>query len=81
MRICAGGRGHPDMVALLTVHFESMPANSPPGMCHFPDMRGLAASDMRFRTEWNGNRLPVCGAVKRIGADHGEIKSMRIGAA
>ncbi|BCL74373.1 hypothetical protein JHS3_01090 [Jeongeupia sp. HS-3] len=32
---------------------------------------------MTFWTAWDGDALLGCGALKSLGADHGEIKSMR----
>ncbi|WP_109809089.1 GNAT family N-acetyltransferase [Sphingosinithalassobacter portus] len=77
MEIRQGGLDHPDVVALLQLHFEAMLANSPPGTCHFLDLSGLAGRDVRFWTVWDGETLLGCGAMKQLAPDHGEIKSMR----
>ena len=63
--------------ALLTEHFEAMLANSPAGMCHFLDFEGLKAPGVTFWSAHEGGALVACGAMKRLSADHGELKSMR----
>ena len=37
----------------------------------------LAATDTAFFTAWDGDALAGMGAVKRLDADHAELKSMR----
>ena len=63
--------------ALLETHFAGMLASSPPGSCHFLDFDGLNAPDVTFWSIWDGDSLAGCGALKKLGAEHGEIKSMR----
>ena len=63
--------------ALLEVHFAGMLANSPVGSCHFLDFDGLRAGDVTFWSIHKGDNLAGCGALKRLDAAHGEIKSMR----
>ena len=63
--------------ALLEVHFAGMLANSPAESCHFLDFDGLRAGDVTFWSIHKGDELAGCGALKRLDATHGEIKSMR----
>ncbi len=63
--------------ALLEQHFAAMLANSPPGSCHFLDFDGLNAADVTFWSIHRDGALAGCGALKMLGRDHGEIKSMR----
>lgn len=63
--------------ALLEEHFAGMLANSPADSCHFLDFDGLRAGNVTFWSIWDGENLAGCGALKEIGPDHGEIKSMR----
>lgn len=63
--------------ALLEEHFAGMLSNSPPGSCHFLDFEGLKRDDVTFWSIWDGGELAGCGALKQLGAHHGEIKSMR----
>lgn len=68
----------PEIRALLQQHFAAMLANSPAGSCHFLDFDGLTADGVNFWSIWISGELAGCGALKRIGPDHGEIKSMRV---
>lgn len=63
--------------ALLEQHFAGMLANSPAGSCHFLDFDGLNAPDVTFWSIRHDGDLAGCGALKMLGAGHGEIKSMR----
>jgi putative acetyltransferase len=63
--------------ALLEQHFAGMLANSPADSCHFLDFDGLNAPDVTFWSIHRGDELAGCGALKMLGAAHGEIKSMR----
>ena len=62
---------------LLAYHFRLMHENSPPGMAYVLDIDGLKAPGVSFWTAWEGEELLGCGAMKELGADQGEIKSMR----
>lgn len=64
--------------ALLEQHFAGMLANSPEESCHFLDFSGLRRPDVTFWSIWDGDTLAGCGALKRIDATHGEVKSMRV---
>ncbi len=63
--------------ALLEQHFAGMLANSPEESCHFLDLSGLRRPEVTFWSIWDGDTLAGCGALKRIDAAHGEVKSMR----
>ncbi|RYD86521.1 MAG: GNAT family N-acetyltransferase [Sphingomonadales bacterium] len=54
-----------------------MLANSPADSCHFLDLSGLKAPDIRFWSAWDGEALAGIGALKRLENGEGEIKSMR----
>lgn len=77
MRIKEDDLTGPEIRALLETHFAGMLANSPEGSCHFLDFDGLNAPDVTFWSIWDGESLAGCGALKELGAEHGEIKSMR----
>lgn len=86
-----GGLDTPAVQALLALHARGMLANSPAESCHFLDLSGLKAPDVRFWSAWDdaaagtdgpdnaadGPALAGVGALRRIDARHGEIKSMR----
>jgi putative acetyltransferase len=77
IEIREGGLDDPQVIALLRFHAQGMLANSPADSCHFLDLSGLKAPDIRFWSAWDGETLAGVGALKRIDAAHGEIKSMR----
>ena len=67
-----------DVRALLAQHFAEMRAGSPPSACHVLTADALKDRAIRFFTVRNeAASLFGCGALKRLAADHGEIKSMR----
>lgn len=66
----------PEIAALLQVHLDHMHATSPPESTHALDLDGLRAPEITFWTLWDGETLLGCGALKDLGAGHGEIKSM-----
>ena len=66
-----------DVRALLAQHFAEMRAGSPPSACHVLPADGLKDPAIRFFTLRENGALLGCGALKRLGAGHGEIKSMR----
>lgn len=67
-----------DVRALLAQHFAEMRSESPPEACHVLPLAGLQGPEIRFISlrSASGDLLAV-GALKSIGPDHGEIKSMR----
>lgn len=76
-RIFEGELDREDVRALLTQHFAEMRAGSPPEACHVLPVDGLGHPSIRFFSLREEGALLGCGALKRIGQDHGEIKSMR----
>ena len=69
--------GGPEIRALLEEHLASMHTLSPPGSVHALDLEGLRRPEITFWTAWAGSELLGCGALKELGPDHGEVKSMR----
>lgn len=63
--------------ALLRYHLEQMHANSPPGSVFAFDIDRLRAPDVTFWSAWIDDELAGCGAMKALGDDCGEVKSMR----
>ena len=73
-----GELGAGDVRALLGQHFAEMTAGTPPSACHVMPADALADPAIRFFTvRGEDGALLGCGALKRLGDDHGEIKSMR----
>lgn len=77
MRIIEDDLTGPEIGALLARHLASMFEHSPPESCHVLPIEALRAPGISFWSIWDGDRLAGCGALKRIGPTHGEIKSMR----
>jgi len=76
MRIIDGDFSDARVIELLRVHLASSRANTAPGSAHALDLSGLQAPGISFWTIWGDETLLGCGALKRLAADHGEVKSM-----
>jgi putative acetyltransferase len=76
MRIIEGGLDDPRVVALLHIHVTRARAETARGSAHALDLSALRAPDVTFWSAWEGETPVGVGALKRLGADHGEIKSM-----
>jgi len=70
-----------EIAGLLDAHMQLMRETSPPESVHALDLDGLRAPEVTFWTVWDGASLLGCGALKALGPDHGEIKSMHTAAA
>lgn len=74
-------REHPvqaDLALLHRRHTEAMHADTPPESIHMMPADALAAPGISFFV-MREDGVPVgMGAIKRIGPDHGEIKSMHV---
>lgn len=64
--------------ALIARHLAGMRANSPPGSVHAFDIDQLRRPDLTFWSAWVEESIAACGALRRIDAVRGEIKSMRV---
>ncbi len=76
MRIVEGDLRDPRVVDLLHIHLTSARAETAPGSAHALDLTGLQSPDISFWTIWDDETLVGVGALKRLSADHGEVKSM-----
>lgn len=76
MRIADGGLDDPRVQALLAYHYQTARAQTAPGSAHALDLSGLRAPDVRFWSAWEDDRVAGVGALKRLSATHGEVKSM-----
>lgn len=63
--------------ALLALHLSGMRDNSPPGHSFALDLSGLQQPQITVWTAWRGADLAGVAALKSLGADAGELKSMR----
>jgi len=76
MHIVEGGLDDPRIIELLQTHVTRARAETAPGSAHALDLSGLRAPEVSFWSAWEGQTLVGVGALKRLAADHGEVKSM-----
>ncbi len=76
LEVRRGGLEEPETIALLTAHLDEMKRLSPPGSLHALDMNELTAPAVEFWTVWDETELLGCGALKSLGDQQCEIKSM-----
>lgn len=76
LRILQGGLDDPQVIAMLKYHFDTNMAITPPGSAHVFDHSRLKASDVYFFSAWQDGTLMGTSALKTLGAQHGEVKSM-----
>lgn len=77
MEIRADNLDSPVVLRLLEEHLTELARHSPPDSMHALGPSALRAPDVTFWSAWEGEELLGCGALKEIGAHHGEVKSMR----
>tara|TARA_B100000579_G_scaffold8489_1_gene6428 strand:- start:765 stop:1220 length:456 start_codon:yes stop_codon:yes gene_type:complete len=63
---------------LLKNHFIELRSVSPEGSAHVLDIDGLKDPSIKFWSLWENNKLIGCGALKFLGKNHGEFKSIRV---
>lgn len=63
--------------ALLALHLAGMRDSSPPGHSFALDVSGLRAAGVTIWSAWIGEGIAGVGALKLLGGEAGEIKSMR----
>jgi len=78
MRIIPGDFSDPRVRDLVYTHQTRAGAETAVGSAHALDLTALQSPDISFWTIWNDETLLGIGALKRLSADHGEIKSMHI---
>jgi putative acetyltransferase len=76
MPVTPGDLDDPRVIDLLRTHLASARAETAPGSAHALDISGLRSPDISFWTIWEGDALLAVGALRRLSADHGEVKSM-----
>jgi putative acetyltransferase len=77
MRIAVDDLSGPEIAGFLDEHVRQMHAISPPESVHALDLEALRASGITFWSAHDEGVLVGCGALKRLDATHGELKSMR----
>ena len=76
MHIAEGDLDDLRVVALLHAHLTRARAETALGSAHALDLSGLRAPEVTFWSAWEGDAVVGVGALKRLSADHGEVKSM-----
>ena len=76
LTIRTGGLDHPAVIAMLQFHFDTNRSVTPAGSCHVFDLSRLRQPDVAFWSAWRGEELMGTGALKRMDAANGEVKSM-----
>ena len=66
-----------DTRALLTLHLQGMRANSPPAFVFALDLSGLKVPEVTVWTVREAGSVIAIGALKALGDNSGEVKSMR----
>lgn len=64
------------IIDLLRIHLNTARAETAPGSAHALDLSGLQSPDITLWAIWDGDTLAGVGALSRLSADHGEVKSM-----
>jgi len=67
----------PEVAALLALHLGEMHQWSPACKVHAMPLERLRQPDVTFYSAWDGATLAAVGALKHLGDNRGELKSMR----
>ena len=78
MKSIEGNFENSEVNELLNKHFIELRSVSPEGSAHVLDITGLKDQSIKFWSLWDNNHLIGCGALKFIGQNHGEFKSIRV---
>ncbi|MFC6083504.1 GNAT family N-acetyltransferase [Sphaerisporangium aureirubrum] len=77
MRIVVDDLSGARIAEFLGEHLEEMRSLTPPESVHALDLDGLREPGVTFWSVMDGDALVGCGALKRLDAEHAEVKSMR----
>ena len=66
----------PEVAALIATHSRFSATVCPTESNHSIDLDALKAPEVTVWTAWDGATIVGCGALKALGAGHGEVKSM-----
>jgi putative acetyltransferase len=67
----------PEIAAFLDEHVQQMRSITPVESKYALDLDGLRRPEITFWSVRDGGALIGCGAIRRLDADHAEVKSMR----
>jgi putative acetyltransferase len=68
----------PDLALLMSRHTADMHADTPPESIHMMDAGQLAIPEVQFFVMRSAGAPVAMGAIKRIDANHAEVKSMHV---
>lgn len=77
MKIAVDDLTGPEIAGFLDEHVQQMLSITPPESKHALDLDGLRGPEMTLWTATEAGRVVGCGAIKRLDAQHAELKSMR----
>ncbi|HEU5475338.1 MAG TPA: GNAT family N-acetyltransferase [Actinophytocola sp.] len=77
MRIVVDDLSGTEIAEFLNEHVREMLSITPPESKHALDLDGLRRPEVTFWSMMDGDVLVGCGAIKRLDAEHAELKSMR----
>jgi putative acetyltransferase len=77
MRIVVDDLSGPEIAEFLDEHVRQMRSITPLESKHALDLDALREPDVTFWSVMDGGAVVGCGAIKRLDADHAELKSMR----
>lgn len=80
MEIVVDDLSGPQIAEFLREHLAEMRSLTPPESTHALDLDGLRGPDVTFWSVMDGDAVVGCGAIKRLDAEHAELKSMRTAA-
>ncbi len=78
MNIRPGGLDDPRVNDMIRIHVARAAAETAPGSNHALDVSGLKAPGVEFWTLWQDGEPVGMGALKRLDATDGEVKSMYV---
>ncbi|HUR07082.1 MAG TPA: GNAT family N-acetyltransferase [Nonomuraea sp.] len=77
MKIVVDDLSGAEIAAFLDEHLQEMRSITPLESKHALDLDALREPEVTFWTVIDGDTLVGCGALKRLDAEHAEVKSMR----
>ncbi|MFI5762551.1 GNAT family N-acetyltransferase [Streptomyces sp. NPDC051563] len=77
MNITVDDLSGPEIAGFLDEHVRQMRSLTPVESKHALDLEGLRRPEVTFWSVMDGDTVVGCGAIKRLDAEHAELKSMR----
>ncbi|MCG5218215.1 GNAT family N-acetyltransferase [Streptosporangium sp. KLBMP 9127] len=77
MQIVVDDLSGPQIAEFLDEHVQEMRSTTPLESKHALDLDGLRKPEITFWSVMDDDTVVGCGAIKRLDADHAEVKAMR----